>query len=297
MPQFGTYTDSRDGHVYTTVLMPDGKWWAAENLAWAGAGRDYNDNPANRAIYGRLYSSYESVEAVPQGTKVPTREDFNALIAVSGGSKAGIALKSTDLWRYGAGTNVLGFDGRPGGFGVESGFYSMRSSGNFWAAPDPSDLVNSPYVSLEDYSDILFEYDSIKTNLFYIRFIVDSGNVPDVVPDSVATQEYTAPLYISKNTTIKAIAVHNGLSSSITHASYIIVSNTGILFAVDSQDIATIFGRVTLPSTGTLAATDAQDIAFIHGHVFQVSSYATFRVYSFELGSKTPIPPEILAEL
>lgn len=178
-PVFSTFTDSRDGHVYKTVLMPDGKWWAAENLAWAGAGRDYNDNPANRAIYGRLYSSYESVEAVPQGTKVPTREDFNALIAVSGGSKAGIALKSTDLWRYGAGTNVLGFDGRPGGFGVESGFYSMRSSGYFWAAPDPSDLVNSPYVLLEDYSDIFKEYDSIKTNLFSIRFIVDSGYIPD----------------------------------------------------------------------------------------------------------------------
>ena len=179
MPQFGTYTDTRDGHVYKTVLMPDGQWWAAENLAWTGAGRDYDDNPANRAIYGRLYSSYESVGAVPKGTKVPTREDFNTLIAVSGGSLAGIALKSTDLWDYGAGTNVLGFDGRPGGSSDGSGFYAIGEFGVFWAAPDPGGLMNSPYVSLRYFSDILFEYDSIKTNLFSIRFIVDSGYIPD----------------------------------------------------------------------------------------------------------------------
>lgn len=170
MPTFGTFTDSRDGHVYTTVLMPDGKWWAAENLAWAGAGLDYDNDPANRAVYGRLYTHYQAATAIPVGTRMPTFDDFRNLISVCGEGVAGTALKSTDLWDYGAGTNLFGFDGRPGG-GKTSEFGSLGEVGIFWADGYASASLAS-FVSLRAFSSDVYEGVIDRSALFSVRFVI-----------------------------------------------------------------------------------------------------------------------------
>ena len=56
-PIKGTMIDSRDGHVYNTVKMPDGKVWMADNLSFATENSWCYDNlPANCSKYGRLYT-------------------------------------------------------------------------------------------------------------------------------------------------------------------------------------------------------------------------------------------------
>jgi hypothetical protein len=35
-PEYGTFTDGRDGRTYKTVKMPDGKVWMAQNLILPG---------------------------------------------------------------------------------------------------------------------------------------------------------------------------------------------------------------------------------------------------------------------
>ena len=77
----GKFTDVRDGKVYKTVYMPDGKWWAAENLTFATADSKLVDgNAANTALHGRLYRRDDAVANVPAGCHIPTRLELEAML-------------------------------------------------------------------------------------------------------------------------------------------------------------------------------------------------------------------------
>lgn len=63
----GTFTDQRDGNVYPTVRLRDGRLWMAENLRFNATGSyPPDENPPNLALathpyyafrrYGRLYT-------------------------------------------------------------------------------------------------------------------------------------------------------------------------------------------------------------------------------------------------
>ena len=145
-PQFGTYTDTRDGRVYKTVLMPDGNWWAAENLAWDGLGVDYNNDPANRAIYGRLYTYSEASTGCPPGTRLASQSEVIALIAACGGdTTAGRNLKAaSSYWDTNTGTDIYGFRALPGGKALY-GFADLGTHANFWGLTPGSDTAFAFY--------------------------------------------------------------------------------------------------------------------------------------------------------
>ena len=178
----GTYTDFRDGKVYKTVLMPDGKWWAAENLAWAGAGVDYDNNPANRAIYGRLYTWAEANASCPDGTHLPSETEWTAMETACGTpATLGTRLKSSSLWSGGVvGTDEYGFNAVPGGYyfstsplniGTLAGFQTSTSIDVTYAV---AVLLSSAVQSVTHNTS-----NAYKVNRYSVRFIVDSGNVPD----------------------------------------------------------------------------------------------------------------------
>jgi uncharacterized protein (TIGR02145 family) len=186
MIQTGTYTDARDGKVYKTVLMPDGKWWFAENYAWAGAGADVNGDPANRATYGRLYrydEAYYGSPSIPAGCHHPTVSEWSALSAACGGdSVSGGKLKTATGWNSGKnGTNDYGFNVLPAGMEPYSGTYGIGEFAGFlrnsWA-PSP---VTSPYVYLFTGTTLGSGAEDLNRR-FSVRYIVDSGNVPDTYP-------------------------------------------------------------------------------------------------------------------
>jgi len=101
-PLSGTVTDI-DGNVYQTIKIGD-QWWMAENLkvthyrnsdpiphvtdggTWSylftGAYCEYDNNPANVAIYGRLYNWYavgDSRNIAPEGWHVPSDDEWKQL--------------------------------------------------------------------------------------------------------------------------------------------------------------------------------------------------------------------------
>ena len=128
-----TLVDARDGQKYTTTCIGKQKWMA-QNLNYNAAGSFfYNNDPANGAIYGRLYdwatlmqgaasstASPSGVQGVcPKGWHIPSNAEYVTMAGSLGGTTvAGGAMKAmSSLWNSpntGA-TNSSGFSGLPGG--------------------------------------------------------------------------------------------------------------------------------------------------------------------------------------
>lgn len=116
--------------------------WA--NLT-TGAWCYYNNDPANGAIYGKLYNWYAINDPrglASAGYHVPTDAEWTTLTTFLGGQNiAGGKMKSTgtSLWLSPNtnATNSSGFTGFPGGFRRDSGlFLFIGSSAVFWSQSD-----------------------------------------------------------------------------------------------------------------------------------------------------------------
>jgi uncharacterized protein (TIGR02145 family) len=130
----------RDGTVIPQVT--DATAWAALTTgAWCW----YNNDPANGAIYGKLYNWYAVNDPrglAPSGWHVPTNEEWTALTTLLGGeSVAGGKMKTTGATRWRSlntvNTNESGFSGLPGGHrGKYGAFYDIRYDGDWWIASE-----------------------------------------------------------------------------------------------------------------------------------------------------------------
>ena len=177
-PVKGTLTDSRDGQTYKTVTIGT-QTWMAENLNYAYTGVPYNssgntsdstswcydDDPANCAKYGRLYTWAAAMDSVgtwsangkgcgygstcsptgtvrgvcPEGWHLPTQTEWNTLFtAVGGQSTAGKMLKSASGWNSSDnGTDAYSFSALPAGGRYDDGnFYGEGSSAYFWGSSE-----------------------------------------------------------------------------------------------------------------------------------------------------------------
>lgn len=166
-----TITDTRDGQTYETVTIGS-QIWFAENLRYSdniphvigdqGWNADYdtqqpawsyhNDNPANNAIYGKLYNGYavETGSLCPPGWHIPTEDEWTVLIDYLGGeSIAGGKMKTTTDWDAPNmdATNSSGFSGLPGGARVTNGSSNgIGINGNWWSSTEFS------YLGLKTYN-------------------------------------------------------------------------------------------------------------------------------------------------
>ena len=138
----GTFVDSRDGKTYKKVTI-GGKTWMAENLNYAAEGsKCYEDNPSNCAKYGRLYNWATALPACPAGWRLPTDDEWAALVDYAGGEEtAGKKLKSASGWVYYSdadkGTDNYGFSALPDGYGTSGGRFSdAGTSGTWWSATE-----------------------------------------------------------------------------------------------------------------------------------------------------------------
>jgi len=178
------------GSTYQTIRAPDGREWIKKNLQWDGAGVDYNNDPANRPIFGRLYTHAEMLALVlHDGWRVATLADWQGLSTSLGGNAvAGGKLKSlgTTYWttpNTGA-TDEIGFDLRGAGYyKSDDGFpwYQLRDTGAYW--------IGASILSLNpsDKSQVYFRYNtaalefydiSEATRHFSIRLVRDPWPFP-----------------------------------------------------------------------------------------------------------------------
>jgi uncharacterized protein (TIGR02145 family) len=100
----------------------------------------YENDPANGAIYGKLYNWYAVNDPrglAPEGWHVPTDAEWTMLSDGLGGPKvAGGKMKSTIGWTdNGNGTNVSRFSGGPGAYRYFLGTFNYRGRvGGWWSA-------------------------------------------------------------------------------------------------------------------------------------------------------------------
>jgi uncharacterized protein (TIGR02145 family) len=140
------------GTYYPTVLI-GGMVWTAKNLdIVTGISYDYDNNPAMRPVYGRLYDLATAISQAPTGWHLAYDNEWHILSQILGGTLvSGGKLKSEDNYWTVPGTDDYGFSAPPGGkyngtsftnIGIESVFWtktingaqykvvSMNSSGN-----------------------------------------------------------------------------------------------------------------------------------------------------------------------
>jgi len=179
----GTFTDERDDMTYKTVTI-GGKTWMAENLNYkADKSRCYENNADSCAKYGRLYDWNAAMSACPAAWRLPTSDDWGALIAAAGGpSVAGRKLKAKSGWRYdrkndedGNGTDDYGFSALPGGHSHSHGhFLGTGYFGCWWTATEVGG--KDAYHLSMDYNRYYFDEDSREKDGGYsVRCLRDGG--------------------------------------------------------------------------------------------------------------------------
>jgi len=147
--------------------------WMAENLNNAAAGECYDNNPANCAKYGRLYTWDEAMDACPSGWHLPGDAEWETLVNYAGGdSIAGKKLKSkTGCIKNCNGTDEYGFSALPGGYGSADGNFDRAGYvGLWWSATE-----HNPSGAEYRYMSYLYQYvdKSVngKTRLFSVRCV------------------------------------------------------------------------------------------------------------------------------
>jgi len=174
-----TFTDSRDGKKYRTVVI-DGKRWMAENLninrgdSWC-----YNNDSSNCAKYGRLYDWNTARTVCPAGFHLPSRPEWDNLTAAAGGRMAaGKKLKSRSGWENredgtdSNGTDDFGFSALPGGFRYGGYFEVAARYGHWWT--DEEHSSGSAYLRGMLYNyDFVFDGNYDKEFGYSVRCVAD----------------------------------------------------------------------------------------------------------------------------
>ncbi len=183
----GAVTDI-DGNTYNMVEIGDQCWMntnlkvehylngdaiptGLSGLDWStttsGAFAVYDNNPANKFLYGLLYNWFAVADSrglCPEGTHIPSDEEWTALTDyLGGGDVAGGKMKSvgtlstgTGLWLAPnrAATNSSGFIGLPGGGRANVGFYGAQElNGIWWSSTESPIFPNSALGRILSYDD------------------------------------------------------------------------------------------------------------------------------------------------
>jgi uncharacterized protein (TIGR02145 family) len=165
-PSFGTFTDTRDGQTYRTVVI-GGKKWMAQNLNYRTTSGSwcYNDSVSYCDKYGRLYNWNAAIKACPAGYHLPSNREWDeSLTKTADYHGVGKKLKSKSGWndykdKNGNGTDDFGFSALPGGCRVTNGrFDDVGNFGYWWLATVlPNDYANACYRYMRADGDYINE--------------------------------------------------------------------------------------------------------------------------------------------
>jgi len=175
------------GETYKTVIIAN-KTWMARNLNYNVSGsKCYDNKPANCTTYGKLYDWNMAMTACTDGWRLPSGEDWNALMKFLNPSckdyedcnKAGTKLKATSGWKATSGippgTNIFGFTALPGGGNNDSQntFFNIEECGNWWSSAEQS--KNNAYVLFmcSFNESVKWDYSSKSINFYSVRCVKD----------------------------------------------------------------------------------------------------------------------------
>jgi uncharacterized protein (TIGR02145 family) len=175
VPADATFTDPRDSKVYP-IKKYGTKIWMTANLNYNQSGsKVYGNDNANAAIYGRLYTWDQAMAAVPAGWHLPSRAEWNELIAFLGESGP---MKDTLYWQLpnSGATNSSGFNARPGGLYTANEFEDLTYYGDWWSSTEYSELgvYNYAYYAQAGYNSLAWStqfYSYKKLYMFSVRCV------------------------------------------------------------------------------------------------------------------------------
>ena len=181
-----TFTDPRDGEVYKTVKIGN-QIWLAENLRYRGPVKKIDGwtieekyfyyppdmRPSNIKEYGCLYTWETALKACPDGWRLPTKDEFKALLTYVGSD---ISTRSQNLhattWKSGA--DKYGFSALPAGY-YYGGYYGhFGDYAFFWSATEVDCGSAYRLVLGSDYACV---GNDLKGGAFSVRCIKDQGEL------------------------------------------------------------------------------------------------------------------------
>lgn len=200
----------QDGNTYKVIVIGT-QTWMAENLktttfndntsiqnvttdaSWMGLTTPgyclYNNDEANKPIYGALYNWYavSTGKLCSAGWHVPTDSDYDTLELYLGlpsaqlnvwgsrGTDQGSKMKSKEGWGEGEnGTNTSGYSGLPGGYryAVDGSFNAIGTISYWWSSTEDSPET-SWYRRLDGGSSDIYKASTSKLAGKYVRCIKD----------------------------------------------------------------------------------------------------------------------------
>jgi len=150
----GSFIDNRDKKTYKTVTIGT-QVWMAENLAFKATSGlwIYDNDNANIAQFGYLYSLESAKNVCPTGWHLPNNAEWTTLIDAVGGEKyATRSLKSATGLGLSKGNNRSGFNGMPGGYFYKDS-YGGKGTGGIWWSSSPSEDAEASAFSLDFMDD------------------------------------------------------------------------------------------------------------------------------------------------
>jgi uncharacterized protein (TIGR02145 family) len=166
----------RNGDEIPQVTDPT-QWANLTTGAWCY----YNNDPANGAIYGKLYNWYAVNDPrglAPQGWHIPTNAEWTTLTNCLGGlTVAGGKMKEVGTVHWNSpntnATNLSGFNGLPGGNrGNDGNHYFLNGYGNWWSSSLQS--TNNPWSRALAYNNAIVGVNNLGSNYgFSVRCVKD----------------------------------------------------------------------------------------------------------------------------
>lgn len=161
--------------------IPEVKDPAAWEKLTTGAWCYYKNDPANGAVYGKLYNWYAVNDPrglAPKGWHLPADYEWTTLTSALGGEKiAGGKLKESGTTRWespnkGA-TNESGFSALPGGYRSYSGDFSGIGHGGYWWSSTENSPSNAWDRHLNTINSYIHRGHSTKEYGFSVRCVRD----------------------------------------------------------------------------------------------------------------------------
>jgi len=174
--------DSRDGKNYKIVKIGT-QTWMAENLNYNEDGsKCYSNSESNCQKYGRLYNWATATKACPNGWRLPSNAEWDALYRFADGTSgmsnpyesetAGKYLKAASGWNNGGnGNDAHGFAALPGGLGNPDGSFSGIGDFGYWWDASELNAKTAYRRSILHFDERAYWRQGSKSNLLSVRCV------------------------------------------------------------------------------------------------------------------------------
>ncbi len=205
--EYGYFTDSRDGTTYKTVQIGD-QTWLAENMKYITDGIDYKDSKRPNE-YGYLYNWKNASKVCPSGWHLPTKVEFDRLLATIGkGIRASDSLRHP---KWDKAKNSTGFGALPVGYCTDDGCTPFADAAYFWANTKSSS--SKAYGLYVDSSKATVSSGQ-KSSYLSVRCLMDSA---EIKLELAANREQTINHYKKKK---KALLIGGIVTGGVAMLSF-----------------------------------------------------------------------------